>query len=137
MQEVEYLGYYSLAEYSYRVDRPKETHMVGRPGNIQTIQHAYQNMHHTADSIVPHFSGIKKHNISKSPRYVSICRGDLSGVSYRQVNLPRCASHYRVRIKFSLSMAAFKGTIRRNPFRGEHVYHERKYLKYLMLIYLA
>ena len=30
MQEVEYLGYYSLAEYSYRVDRPKKTHMVGR-----------------------------------------------------------------------------------------------------------
>ena len=24
------------------------------------------------------------------------------------------------------SLVAFKGTIRRNPFRGEHIYHERK-----------
>ena len=34
-----------------------------------------------------------------------------------------------------LSMVAFKETIRRNPFRGEHIDHERKYLKYKMLIY--
>ena len=34
-----------------------------------------------------------------------------------------------------LSLVAFKRTIRRNPFRGEHIYHERKDMKYKMLIY--
>jgi hypothetical protein len=29
-QEVEYLAYFCPAEYVYRVDRPKETHPVGR-----------------------------------------------------------------------------------------------------------
>merc|ERR1711970_311053 len=29
-EEVEYLGYYNLGELCYRVDRPVETHMVGR-----------------------------------------------------------------------------------------------------------
>ena len=32
-------------------------------------------------------------------------------------------------------MVAFKETIRRNPFRGEHIYHERKDLKYKKLIH--
>ena len=32
-----------------------------------------------------------------------------------------------------LSLVAFKGTIRRNPFRGEHIYHEKKDKKYKML----
>ena len=31
---------------------------------------------------------------------------------------PQCA--------FCFSLVAFKGTIRTNPFKGEHVYHERK-----------
>jgi hypothetical protein len=30
LQEVEYLGYYSLAEFSYRVDRPAEASTVAR-----------------------------------------------------------------------------------------------------------
>ena len=34
-----------------------------------------------------------------------------------------------------MSLVPFKGTIRRNPFRGEQIYHERKDLKYKMLIY--
>lgn len=29
-EEVEYLGYYTVAEHIYRVDRPKVTHQVGR-----------------------------------------------------------------------------------------------------------
>jgi len=29
-EEVEYTGYFNLAEYCYRVDRPKVTHMIGR-----------------------------------------------------------------------------------------------------------
>jgi len=27
---VEYVGYYNVAEYIYRIDQPKETHNVGR-----------------------------------------------------------------------------------------------------------
>ena len=34
-----------------------------------------------------------------------------------------------------LSVVDFKETIRRNPFRGEHICHERKDLKYKILIY--
>lgn len=29
-ETVEYLGYFVLAEFLFRIDRPKETHMVGR-----------------------------------------------------------------------------------------------------------
>ena len=32
------------------------------------------------------------------------------------------------------SLVPFKGTIRRNPFRGSHIYHERKNLKDFFLI---
>ena len=35
------------------------------------------------------------------------------------------------------SLVAFKGTIRRNPFRSEHIYYERKDLKKHFLIWLA
>ena len=28
--EVEYLGYYNLAEFCYRVDKPEDTHQLGR-----------------------------------------------------------------------------------------------------------
>ena len=42
-------------------------------------------------------------------------------------------AHRRVKIK----KFAFKGTITRNPFRGEHIFHERKDLRYKMLIYYA
>ena len=56
--------------------------------------------------------------------------------------------YFRIRTRFRrdirtqsenlhLSLVAFKGTIRRNPFRDEHIYeyHERKDLKYKILIY--
>ena len=48
----------------------------------------------------------------------------------------RCASHRGVKLhtvesksKFLESLVAFKGTIRRIPFRGEQLYHVRKDLK--------
>ena len=34
-----------------------------------------------------------------------------------------------------LSLVAFKGRIRSNPFRGEHINQERKDLKYKILVY--
>ena len=34
-----------------------------------------------------------------------------------------------------VTVVAFKETNRRNPFRGEHIYPERKELKYNMMIY--
>ena len=58
-----------------------------------------------------------------------------------------CASHPRVKLrgvhhtvelnytlrsqnrKFHWSLGALKGTIRRNPFMGEHIFHERRDLK--------
>ena len=36
----------------------------------------------------------------------------------------RQIEHHRVKIKISC-LVAFKGTVRRNPFRGEYNYHER------------
>ena len=33
-----------------------------------------------------------------------------------------------------LFLVAFKGTIRRNPLRGEHIYHEKISLKYVGLL---
>ena len=56
---------------------------------------------------------------------------------------PRCVSHGGVKVptaesnctlwnqnrNFCESLVAFKATIRRNPFRGEHIFHERKDLK--------
>ena len=45
-----------------------------------------------------------------------------------QRQAPQCASK-------SLSLVAFKGTMRRNPFGGENIYHERKYLKYKKWVY--
>ena len=41
----------------------------------------------------------------------------------------RQTAHCGVKIEIFESLVAFKGTIRRNPFRGEHIYHERKDLK--------
>ena len=38
---------------------------------------------------------------------------------------------------FCWSLVAFKGTIRRNPFMGEHIYYERKYLKYTKWAYYS
>ena len=58
--------------------------------------------------------------------------------------VPRCASHCGVklhsgaRIKILESLwLLFKGTIRRKPFRNEHINHVRKYLKNIFWIWLA
>ena len=64
-----------------------------------------------------------------------IYRGDISvhttETILEEIN---CTPRKQNRI-LHLSVVAFKETIRRNPFRGEHIYHERKDLKYKMLIY--
>ena len=70
-----------------------------------------------------------------------------------QSHAPRCASYRGVKLlgvvcitpqsqtahrgvkKKWWSLVAFKGIIRRNPFWGDHIYHERKVLKIKMLIY--
>ena len=36
-------------------------------------------------------------------------------------------AHCGVRIENLAGLVAFKGTIRRNPFRGEHFYYERQF----------
>ena len=67
-----------------------------------------------------------------SQRYATQRRDDLRGV--QQTAEINCTPRKQNRI-LHLSRAAFKETIRRNPFQGEHIYHERKDLKYKMLIY--
>ena len=54
---------------------------------------------------------------------------------------PRCASHRWVKLnnvesesKISLWLL-LKGKIRWNPYMGEHIYHERKYLNYKKWVY--
>ena len=44
-------------------------------------------------------------------------------------------AHHGDKIEILTSLFAFKGTIRRNSFRGEHIYNDRKNLKYEMLVY--
>ena len=86
-------------------------------------------VHHTTESSNKNFS--KSSAVCITPR------------SYA----PWCASHHGVKLhgvhhtaesnctpgsqnrNLRESLVAFKGTIRKNPFRGEHIYHERKDLK--------
>ena len=68
----------------------------------------------------------------RSQRYATHRGDDLSGVQHTaEIN---CTPRNQNR-NLHLSMVAFKETIRRNPFRGEHIYHEKKDLKYKMLIF--
>ena len=69
----------------------------------------------------------------------------------QQSQASRCASHRGVKLhsaesnctprsqnrKFHWSLAAFKGTIMRDPFRGEHFYQKRKDLMYKKWFYLT
>ena len=55
-------------------------------------------------------------------------RSQFSAVCFTQRNpSPQCVS--------KMLLDAFKGTIRRNPFRGEHIHHERKALKHKKWVY--
>ena len=55
-------------------------------------------------------------------------RSQFSAVCITQRNQsPQCVS--------KMLLDAFKGTIRRNPFRGEHIHHERKALKHKKWVY--
>ena len=69
--------------------------------------------------------------VYKIPRRSSLY-ADLSGVQHTaEIN---CTPRKQNQI-LHLSMVIFKETIRKNPFRGEHIHHERKSLRYKMLIY--
>ena len=77
--------------------------------------------------------------MSKFPTLVSIIRRSqaLRCASYREVKLrsvhhiaeSKCTLRSQKQ-KFCWSLVALKGTNRRNPFRSEHLYHERKELRY-------
>ena len=68
-------------------------------------------------------------NPVKNTQYLKISSCvSLCGVSLRSV-------YHIANQNLRLSLVAFKGTNWRNPCRGEHIYHERKDLKYKMLIY--
>ena len=83
----------------------------------------------------------------QAPRCASQRRVKLRNVLSPRSQAPRCALHRRVKLRsvhhtaysnstprsqnqyFCESLVAFKGTIRRNPFRGKHIYHDRKDFK--------
>ena len=70
--------------------------------------------------------------VSISPRY-SITKLSPRCATYRGAEI-NCTLRKQNRI-LHLSKVAFKETIRRNPFRGKRIYHERKDMKYNMLVY--
>ena len=63
---------------------------------------------------------------SLTPQYASHCKIKLSGVHSTTESNCTLLSPNR---NLCESLVAFKGTIRRYPFWGEHFYHERKELK--------
>ena len=69
--------------------------------------------------------------VSISPRY-SITKLSPRCATYRGAEI-NCTLRKQNRI-LHLSKVAFKETIRRNPFRGKRIYHERKDMKYNMLV---
>ena len=80
---------------------------------------------HTAESIDPNFS--KNSTVCIIPQCASQC-----GVKLRNVHhtAESNCTWQSLNQKFNWSLVAFKGTIRKNPLRSEHFYHERKDLKY-------
>ena len=104
------------------------------------------------------FQESRTHNISNSPWYASLCRDNLRGMHYTSESIsrvcttprsqsPRRVSHRGVNIggmihtsesesKILLVSYFFKGTIRRNLFKGKHNYRTQLlgfpfYLQYL------
>ena len=69
--------------------------------------------------------------LSQAPRCASYRGVKLRGVHHTAESKCTPGSQNRNLYK---SLGAFKGTIRRNPLRGEHIYHERIYLKYVGLL---
>ena len=102
----------------------------------------FWGVHHTAESSAPNFS-------KNSEVYILLWTVESSSAVciWPQCQATWCASHPRVKLrgvhhtvelnytprsqnrKFHWSLDAFKGTIRRNPFMGEHIFHERRDLK--------
>ena len=91
--------------------------------------------------------------LKKSTRRATYRGDDLRGVQHTRIWSLPCATHRKVDLSgvqhtaetnctlrsqngnIHLSVVAFKQTIRRNPYWGEHIYHKRKDLKYEMLGY--
>ena len=105
------------------------------------------SVHHTPESSDPNFfkklcgiypssessSALRIPPQSQTPRYASYHWVKFSSVHHTT------ESNYTPRsqnLKFCWSLVSFKGTIRRNSFRGEHFYHKRKYLKYKKSFFL-
>ena len=66
----------------------------------------------------------------KFPRCVSYHEVELRGENYTaESSSAVCITLWSQNRKLWWSLAAFKGTIWRNPFMGEHFYHEKKDLK--------
>ena len=97
-------------------------------------------VHHTAKGIsvmcITLFESISTVCIalqSQSPPYSSHHGAYLHGVPHTAESNCTLQSQNRT---FRLSLVAIQGLIwKRKPFRGEHIYQERKYLKCKMLIY--
>ena len=78
-----------------------------------------------------------------SSQVIKISQKALRCASHRGVNL-RCVYHtaesnctpQSQNWNLCDSLVTFKGTIRRNRFRGEHIYHERKELNFFFLLSL-
>ena len=91
-----------------------------------------RGVHPTAETRAP--------TLNKSQRCATHCSDDLrslhptaKSISVVCITPQRQTAHRGDKI--NLSQVAFKGTICRNPFRGEHIYYERKNFKHKMLIY--
>ena len=79
---------------------------------------------HTAESISPVCITTKRETAHRRVNLPSVYHNEETNCAPRSQNQNLC-----------LSLVAFKGTVRRNPITGENIYHERKDLKYKMLIY--
>ena len=81
------------------------------------------------------------HFFSQKTSWCDTAESDSTVCILPQSQAPRCALHRRVKLtppsqnqNLCMSLVAFKGTIRRNPFMGEHIYHERKDMWTIFLI---
>ena len=85
-----------------------------------------RDVHPSTESSDPNFS---KNSVvctprSQDPGYASYLGVKLCGAHHTEESSCIPLSQNR---NLWESLVAFKGTVRRNPFRGEHIYHERKY----------
>ena len=114
----------------YFFTSPKHSNFYETPRGASHCGVNPHGVHHTAESSVPNFEE-KKSPVcttppSQSPRCASYCRNNIRGVHHTVES--NCTPGVKIEL---LSLVAFKGTIRTNPSISEHIYHERKDLKYI------